>query len=244
VTSDIITTTPNVESFPLWDALKAGNPALAVAPLGVGESAPTFYSEYPGFEDWLLSELALGWPSKRIVEHLRQIRDEQEEAEERQWPALGKRDIDHQRIARRDKWVPIRERLSTNIENVGVLAKNTRLLTLARTAEELERLMYEERNEKSGELYLFKEWRGLMHQIAEEKGELGEQSGVAEGALVAIAELLTGAMRVQGSGIQSNDVIDGTFSYMEEDAATPVSSEGSGVQENELPPDADSNPVP
>jgi hypothetical protein len=140
--------------------------------------------------------------------------------------------------------VPIRERLSTNIENVGVLAKNTRLLTLARTAEELERLMYEERNEKSGELYLFKEWRGLMHQIAEEKGELGEQSGVAEGALVAIAELLTGAMRVQGSGIQSNDVIDGTFSYMEEDAATPVSSEGSGVQENELPPDADSNPVP
>lgn len=200
----------------VWDALKEANPEMIRAKNG---------RYYPaGFRDWLLTEFALGTYTGRIRDKLAAIRRDQEsdrveDASLVVWPALNKREIDYYHTTYRDQWLPIQQRISQNIENIGVLSKNARLLALLRTANELEQMMYEERNSKSGQLYLIPEYRQMLKQIAEEKGELGEQGEAADSALLKIAETLAGLVRIQGSGVQ---VIEGEFSYEEDDAEASV----------------------
>ena len=205
----------------VWDALKQGAPELAVP-----SSAPVAYhweDTYPGFKDWLCSQYALGWPSSRIKAHLHEIRDGQADDGLLQWPDLGKRDIDRYRSDLRALWVPVRDRLSAQIENAGVLAKNARLIALARTADELEQMMFEERNSRTGELYLVQEFRQTLRQIAEEKGELGEGQGSTDNTLLRIAESLATAIKLQGSGIQQQ-IVEGEWDYAEDEI------DGAGVE--------------
>lgn len=216
----------------VWDALKAGAPALADV-----HSSPTpaigrrDYADYPGFEDWLHSEYAMGYPAASIFRHLADIRAGQLNDMVTPWPELGRREIDRLRTERRDLWVPMRDRLSAQIENAGILAKNARLIALLRTAEELESLMFDERNSRTGELYLLAEYRATLRQIAEEKGELGEGNVSTESALVKIAETLADVIRVQGSGVQQQDVVDGEWDYAEDDEAATVRGEGQGLED-------------
>lgn len=227
--------------YPLWDALKQGSPELSLVPSG---EAPigTSYDNYPGFADWLDSEYALGWPTSRIKAHLKEIRDGQIADLVPPWPEFSKRDIDRARTERRFTWVILRDRLSANIENAGVLAKNTRLLSLARTAEELESQMWDERNSRTGELYLLKEYRETLRQIGEEKGELGEQGGSADNTLLQIAETLARIVKVQGTGVQEQ-IIEGEWNYADDEEAT-VRSQGRLVETSGVQAEPGANPLP
>lgn len=218
-TADVTETTQaptQVNKFGIWDALKAGNPNLAVTVALPANLEMVTWDNYPGFKNWLVSELALGWPSKRVVEHLRDIREEQNNDLVTPWPELGKRAVDDYRSALRDDWIPLRQKLSDNIENVGVLAKNNRLITLARVAGDLEDMMWSERNAKTGQLYLVPEWRQTLRQIAEEKGELGEETRGADNTLLELANMLASIVKVQGSGAQKT-IIEGEFTYLPND---------------------------
>lgn len=235
--------------FDMWSALKAGNPQLALVPAPPEYLQVVRYENYPGFKDWLVSEYALGWPSKRICEHLAAIRVDQEADMATVWPILNKREVDECRSTYRADWMPLRDQLSANIENVGVLAKNERLLTLARMAAELEDMMFEERNTKTGQLYLLPEWRQIMRQIAEEKGELGETSITGDNVLLELARIMAAGMQVQGSEAPRSDIIEGEFTYYPEeaDAATTVLDQSGSVstdgvqaepQPDQVPPDS------
>lgn len=214
----------------VWDTLKQGAPELALVPAASLSPTPK-WDNYPGLTDWLCSQYALGWPSSRIKAHLLEIREGQQEDGAQVWPELSKRDIDRYRSDLRVKWVPVRDRLSSQIENAGVLAKNNRLIALARTADELEQMMFDERNSRTGELYLVSEFRATLRQIAEEKGELGELQGAADNTLLRIAESLATAIKLQGSGMQKQ-IVEGEWDYAEDEAveATPVQGEGSHLQ--------------
>lgn len=232
--------------FDIWSALKAGNPELALTVKPPEHLQVVQYANYPGFREWLVSEFALGWPSKRIKEHLDSIRTQQEEDGTTQWPSLSKREVDFCRSDFRDDWMPIRHKLSENIENVGVLAKNERLLTLARMASELEDMMFEERNTKTGQLYLLPEWRQIMRQIAEEKGELGETNITADNVLLELAKVMAAGMRIQGSEAVHGNVIEGEFTYFPEDTdeATPIHDEGTSLQEDGVQAEPEPDQVP
>ena len=238
-TDNALTPTTESTALDLWDALKAGNPGLAVATIVDPSKQYMHFDAYPGFKPWIISELALGWPSKRIAAHLADLREEQQNDGVQPWPVLNHRDIDAYRSDWREEWLPVRARLSQQIENVGVLAKNNRLMTLARVADELEDMMWTERNTKSGQLYLIPEFRQTLRQIAEEKGELGEDGRVVDNTLFLLAEALSNAMKVQGSGVQPGAMIDLEFDYHEDGPAeqTPVSSESRSLQTDEVQAD-------
>lgn len=172
--------------------------------------------DYPGFKDWMLTQYALGTTTRRIKERLFEMRSAQAEQGVAQWPEWSKGVIDSYRSAWESEWLPVQHRISQQIETQGVLAKNKRLLALLRMAEELEEKMWDERNSKSGQLYLIRDYRETLKQIAEEKGELGEGEASTDPVLARIALNLSEALKIQGSGIQDN-TIDGEFDYFAED---------------------------
>ena len=162
------------------------------------------------------------------------------------WPEFSKRDLDRIKTELRAEWLPLREKLSQNIERVGVLAKNERLLSLERNARELEDRMWQERNEKSGQLYLISEWRQVMRAIAEEKGELGEGAGSQDNTLLGLAQTLADIIRVQGTGIQGRNVVEGEFVYYpdeEKNAENALPGQSGGVSEDEVPPEPGADQV-
>lgn len=244
MTNENLPTLVSPNQFDLWQALRDGNPDLVQAPIE-NPGALVRFDDFPGFRPWLISQYALGWQSKRIVEHLRSIREEQENDLARQWPDLGKREIDSYRSVWRDDWMPVQAKLSQNIENVSVLSKNRRLLDLARVASEIEDQMWTERNSKSGQLYLIGEYRAILRQIAEEKGELGEEGSTSDNTLVTLANLLSNAVKIQGAGLQQrNVVLENDYDYGENDhAQTTVQREGRDFQADEVPPDAGADSV-
>lgn len=171
--------------------------------------------DHPGFKVWMLNQYALGTSTRRIKERLTEIILGQEEHGEERWPECSKRDIDRLRITWETEWLPVQHRISQQIENQGVLSKNQRLLALLRLAEELEEKMWDERNSKSQQLYLIKDYRETLQQIAEEKGELGESEASSESVLARVALTLAETLKVQGSGVQRT-TIDGEFDYYDE----------------------------
>jgi hypothetical protein len=234
-----------ITQFNIWDALKAGDPTLALVPVEPPLSPlKEVYSDYPGFIPWLMSEYALGYPAGRVFRHLESVRSGQMNDGVKAWPSLSRREIDAERTHRRSDWIPVRDRLSANIENVGVLAKNERLLALARHATEVEDAMWEERNARTGELYMLTEYRETLRQIAEEKGELGEGQATADNALLMIAQTLAGIVKVQGAGVQPQ-IVEGEWDYAEAETEEAIlrgeglSVETGGVQAE---PGADSVP--
>lgn len=232
-------------SLSVWESLKQGLPELALVPVNPDlPLVPKWENDYPGFKEWLCSQYALGWPTNRIVAHLTEIRTGQMEDQVAIWPELTKRDIDRYRTDLRMEWVPTRDRLSGQIENSGVLAKNNRLVALARTADELESMMWDERNNRTGELYLVGEFRQTLRQIAEEKGELGETQGAADNTLLRIAEALAVSIKLQGSGIQQQ-TLEGEWNYLEDaDEATVVHSEGAHLQDDGVQAEQGADSVP
>lgn len=181
----------------VWGALIAAAPDLAEQP----DSPTQFWATHPGFRNWLIHEFALEFPSSLIRDKLRSIISDQLDEGVSPWPALNSHDIDTHRRGLRSEWYPIAEQLRDRIANVGVLDKNQRLMKLLGLATELEEKIWEERNEKTGELYLISELRALYKQIAEEKGEIGELGDSAVGALGDIGRMLASAVAIQGSGM-------------------------------------------
>ena len=119
-----------------------------------------------------------------------------------------------------------------------MLSKNRRLLDLARTASEIEDAMWTERNSKSGQLYLIAEYRALLRQIAEEKGELGEESRTSDNTLLSLATLLVESIKVQGAGLQRREVvIEQNYDYEVDSAETSLPGKGRDIQKDELPSD-------
>lgn len=232
------------ETFPLWEALKGGDPTLALVPVNPNPVPVATWAEYPGFKDWLVAQYGLGYTTSRIKAHLDEIRAGQDEDYVAVWPQLSRRQIDFERTELRSLWQPLRDRLSANIENVSVLAKNNRLLALARTAEELEAVMWDERNQRTGELYLIESYNKTLRQIAEEKGELGEQGGVQDNALLRLAEIMAGTMRVQGTGMQPQ-IIEGEWAYEEDESETAsVQDQGGSVEGSGVPAEPGADPLP
>lgn len=197
-----------------WEALRSEAAELSLTPVR-DTALRRDYGNYPGFKRWLVSQFALGITTRMISERLTEILADQSESGEQPWPSLNKRSIDDLRGEWREEWEVARSRINATIETQGVLSKNNRLLALLRTAEELEDRMWTDRNAKSGQLYLIKDYLGALKQIAEEKGELGETENSNESALVRLSQTLADALRVQGSGVQVT-VLDAEFDYEEE----------------------------
>ena len=188
----------------LWSALQAAAPELGM----VSETLPDHqYRAWPGFREWLLTEYALNTPTRLIKSRLETIRSDQEaEGIDTPWPALSKSQLDKAAHDLAKDWQPLRHTLEANIQSVGLLGKNRRLLAYQSLAEQLHDLMFEERNDKSGELYLIKEYRQVLHAIAEEMGDLGQGSadGAVEG-LIEIARAMAKSLEVHGTTIRVND---------------------------------------
>lgn len=219
-----------------WGDLVANEPSLAVPPVVRETSLRVNFANYPGFMDWLLDQYALGFTPSRIKQRLDLIRDEQAEDGVQQWPSFSKREVDWYRSHLSTQWEPLRTAISRSIENQGVLAKNERLLALLRTANELESMMYDERNAKSGQLYLFSEYRAVLDQIAKEKGELGDVEASTDSKLVELAMGLASMLKVQGSGVQIVDADN--FNYYEEEGQfeeTGLLSESTDLQGDGVP---------
>lgn len=203
--------TAGVGAVSTWEAVKDAAPEIAGLMGLLGEDAvmarrsrQETFAEHHGFKEWLLANFALNTPSSVIRSDLAAIAADQEaDGILATWPTMTKRQIDTARYDLRALWAPIEQRLTANIENVGVLAKNRRLMALANLAERVAEMAFTERNDKTGQFYLVPEFRAILHQIAEEKGELGEQGESTTDMLGQIALELAKAIKVQGSGIQT-----------------------------------------
>lgn len=200
----------------LWCALEQAAPELAVVIREHPQVRPAGrYSDYPGFREFLLVEFALNTPDRLLRDKLRTIRDEQVEAGVKPWPPMSSSQVG---VARRDltvEWRPIRTRIEASIEQIGVMRKQNRLLALQTLAEELADRMFEERNEKTGQFYLQETYLKVLHQVAEEMGDLGQPIGDPTGGLMEIAKNLAEAIKVQGSGIQEHIVEAEAYDYEE-----------------------------
>ena len=214
----------------LWAALQTVAPEITTALDTVpGRNPSRFHAGKPGFKDWLLAEFALNVPDGVIVEKLKlvvaQQKDDRVKAADR-WPEMNKQQVVAVRRDLASDWHPIRARLVDGIQQVGVASKNARIAALVENAEYIASIMYEERDEKNGRLYLLAEHRSLLHSIAEEMGELGSYESGNQDGLMEIARLLAGVVAVQGSGLQDKGdddydyrrVLDGEFA----DAETTV----------------------
>lgn len=210
-----------------WTDLVEQTPELAVPPVVRETALARSYANYPGFTSWLHTQFALGFAGRRIKERLDLIRAEQEEEGDQPWPLLSKRSIDGYKDATETAWLPLRANVSRNIEAQGVLNKNNRLMALLRLAEELDEKMWDERNSRTNQLYLQGEYRNVLKQIAEEKGELGETDSSTESKLVDLARVLAEALKIQGSGVQVSE--DNTFDYWEEGDYEETSLLGQGT---------------
>ena len=221
-----------------WSDLTEQHPELAVPPVVQDSALIINYSNYPGMADWLNTQHALGFSDSRIKARLELIRAEQEADGDQQWPYLSKRDVGAQRRNNEAKWLPLRDSIARNIESQGVLNKNNRLMALLRMAEELDEKMWDERNLRTNQLYLQGEYRAVLKQIAEEKGELGETDTSTESKLVELALMLADAMRIQGSGVQQTSE-DNTYDYWEEGSyeETTLLGQGSYIQADGVPPE-------
>ena len=180
----------------LWDAVKEAAPELTlVAPHDA-------ITNHPALRHWLLVQFALHVPTRWIKDDLASIRKEQVADGESVWPPMGKRQIDNSRLYLEPEWRPITNRIEQGIEKVGVLAKNQRLMALQQLYERLQDKVWNERNSRNDELYLIKELRAVLRQIAEEKGELGDDSQAATDVLGELAKMLVEKLSLQGSGIK------------------------------------------
>lgn len=188
----------------LWSALVTATPELAIEQ---DTDSRRYYQDYPGFREWLLTELALNTPTRLLRNRLEQIRQDMEaEGVAVIWPSMSKRQLDNAKRDLAPEWQPLRHDLEGRIQQVGLLSKNRRLLAYQALAEQLNEEMWDERNERSGELYLIKEYRQVLHAIAEEMGDLGQ--GAADGAvegLVEIARTMAEMLRVHGTTIQATE---------------------------------------
>ena len=169
----------------LYSALVHQNPELLENQLVAHDFDSKYRNDnYPGMKDWLIVQYALGTTSYVVKAKLEKIVEEQKEAgAKKTWKLLSKRLIDDYRNELRPLWEPKHDRLVQNIENTGLANKNQRILALARTAERIEEIMDEDRD-KGNRLYLYKEYSGILRQIAEEKGELGSAGEMAPDALM------------------------------------------------------------
>lgn len=206
----------------LWAAVAEAAPELAGE---VAESHEALELEgRTGMVPWLLTQFALNVPSRLIIRDLKRVNEDQEEDGYdylSRWPVLTSRYVDRLRRYYEPQWRPIEARVSSRIENVGVLAKNRRLLALLELAERLRSEMFEERNEKTAQLYLIPEYRAVLRQIAEEKGELGEGEESGESALAEVAKGLVDILKVAGSGLQTVDVTATEYDYDQEGERVP-----------------------
>lgn len=198
----------------LWSALEAAAPEVAAAAREAGAPKSFKYNDYEGFREWLLVEFALNVPITLIRSKLEAIQNEQaNEGLDRMWPTMSKYQL---QVARRDlapEWQPIRHSVEERIADVGIVNKVQRLSALQQMAEELSERMWDERNEKTGQLYLLKDYRETLRAVAEEMGDLGKPADDEREGLVEIAKELIGIIKVQGSGLQDTASVNMEFDY-------------------------------
>lgn len=193
-------------STDLWDAVKEAAPDLVELDAVVlpHELAPGT-DAHAGFRHWLTVQFALGFPLRVIRDDLRVMHAEQVEAGDAAWPEMTARQLTSVKKQYEDDWRPIARRIEDGIEQVGVLAKNRRLLALQRMFERVEEQMWQERSAKTNQLYLIPQALNVLRAIAEEKGELGDTGESAVDVLGQIAKKLVENLQLQGSGIQGDD---------------------------------------
>lgn len=200
----------------LWGALKEVAPEIVTSLDTLpGRNPSRFYDGKPAFKDWMLAEFALNIPDVVSTEKLRLVVAQQEEDGVEpgdRWPTMNKQQVGLMRRNLVAEWHPIRARLVDQIQQVGVASKNARIATLVKNAELVEEMMYEERDDKNGRLYLLAEHRALLHSIAEEMGELGNYEGGNQDGLLQLAKMLVDKVAVQGSGLQKKD--DDDYDYL------------------------------
>lgn len=197
----------------LWSALVSASPAVAAAVRTSAPSPKWTYDSYPGFRPWLLVEFALNTPNRLIRDKLREIREEQEAAGHDQWPTMSKAQVDSAKRDMAAEWQPIRHEIEGQIAQVGIANKTRRLMAYQQMVEELHERMWEERNEKTGQLYLLRDYRETLRAVAEEMGDLGQPAEDEREGLLELARDLAGLLKVQGSGLQDNSTLDATFDY-------------------------------
>ena len=198
----------------LWAAVEQAAPELAVA-VRNAPAVPRFkYRDYDGFREWLIVEFALNTPTRLVREKLRNIQDDQmQDGADTVWPTLSKSQLDAARRDLGDEWRPLRHDIEQRIADVGIANKVSRLLAYQQHMEEVADRMWDERNTRTGELYLLKEYRDTLRAVAEEMGDLGKPADDEKEGLVDIAKELIGIIKVQGSGLQDNGSIDMEFNY-------------------------------
>ena len=199
----------------LWDTLREGAPDVAkAAMISTGLAPATQLDSHPGFKMWLLTEFALNTPDKVIAKEIEAVRDEQVAdgvAIDNRWPNIGKRQVGWHRRNLITEWQPLRAKLENQIQQVGVIRKNARLLALQGLYERVNSLAFTEKN-NSGGLYLVPEVRNILKAIGEEIGDLGRE-GTGDDALKEIAIGLLEVLSIQGSGVQDREETVNTFDY-------------------------------
>lgn len=198
----------------LWAALDAAAPEMTAVVRNSPDLPRFYYRDYDGFREWLILELALNTPGRLIRDKLRVIRDDQEaEGVDALWPQLSKSQIDNARRVLAPEWQPIRAKVEEQIAQVGIANKVARLMAYQQMADEISDRMWDERNDKTGQLYLLREFRETIRAVAEEMGDLGKPAEDEREGLVEIAKELLGMVKVQGMGLQDANVVDATFDY-------------------------------
>lgn len=188
------------QAVDLWDALKQAAPQIAQADVGAPRERPL--TQHPGLRQWLITEFALNIPDSLVVEKIDRMREDQMAAGDAPWPRLNKRKVAVLRRDLQEEWRPLRQQVEHSIVQVGVINKNRRLLALQSLAENLADVMFEERNDKTSQLYLIGEYRAVLNQIAQEMGELGMPVTGDGNALLEFAKGLVDVLKVQGMGLQ------------------------------------------
>jgi hypothetical protein len=200
----------------LWAAIEAASPEIAAATgMQFAEVGNTPKLDgYPGLRMWLLTEFALNTPMRLIKDKLGTIREDQIAAGiEKPWPSVSHTNLLAQRRDMLPEWSVIRHRLQSDIEQVGVINKQARLMEYQSIAEELHERMWDERNDKTGELYLHRDYMAVLKAVAEEMGDLGAPAAEERDALLEIAHALIAKVGVQGSGVIATETDGKVFDY-------------------------------
>lgn len=156
---------------------------------------------------WLMNMFALDMPTATIIHDLDSIIEQQLSNGDSPWRPYSGRQLAALKGDWVAEWKVLSKQISSRIENVGVLAKNTRLMKLLQLAEEIHEKMWGELD-KQGRFYLLSEYRAILRQIAEEKGELGEEVDNANDALLGLLELIGKASKPVGTQVQPADFDD------------------------------------
>jgi hypothetical protein len=201
----------------IWEAMKQDVPeVVALAARPIGRSLSPKYADHPGFREWLLTEFALATPIRTLKQALTDARDEQfADGVANPWPSMNLRQLLTAREDLSPDWRPMRANLESRIRDIGVVNKNRRLLALQSLAEQLSDQMWDERDEKSGRLYLLPEYRSTLRAIAEEVGEIGVQVDERDTTIRGLVEMLSNALHISGMGVQvtTNEVEQTPFDY-------------------------------